>query len=906
MKKFFALLAGMLLTVSVFAAEPPAGTFQWNIAVPFSVDYQQSVTLGLTSSTVSNFNVTFQLMDASMSQYVQINGNVLTVLKHYPGTVTEGASGCVSDEGHIRIKAVVTGMAEYDDTELETYMTTNKISPNLQWNCTIGDMTLGSTQTLSAIHQNTDNPNLMVYYDAIDDESWPSSKVSIDNSTGVMTAVGRGSNIYVVAIIDSTDNFKPDTLYYLDSENIVKFNVTKGYRSISWDNTDLSNLDNMMPDVDIVLSYPMNTDAFEVTSSDESIATITADGKLHILKAGVVTLSAKVYATDDYFEATSDTTISISAVATTIAWEQNVVNGIESSGFITATLKDYSLNNFCSSNYKDGVRYIFSSSDPSVADISQDSLLTCYKMGTFELTAYAVSDGGQSRTISTNLTVNRGKMRFISNGKWNDSICWLRPDLVPNLIDFTVDILADCELPKGVAAECHDMTIYANGSLKLRPGAELWVMDSLQNLSEEQYFQLMADSVEQSHVYFRTGEPRARVQRYMRVSLGDGMDTVWSYNGVPVKEMTLRNRRDMHVKSWDETMNQEDCWVDETAQMIVPVEGWKGYMMTDREDTVYNFEGNIMTGNHEYYLTYTRGNHESVGKNFITNSYAAPIHVSALDFKETESQVFFNRGGQWVVSPKYTAYAVGNPTVIETSESVFLRAERFGATVNVDYAKAVWGEDLVEEDFNVLKIAVKGVKYTDTLSLVISDKCSADYDDGYDGTKWFGSEKMPQLFVVNEWGRASVNADSQLAGQKIGFKAGNEGEAYTLTFDTEGLSGYDKLYLYDMKNQNFVDIMAGESYQFVGSEISDMNRFTLMCEKGDEGADKDGKNILVVGDQVLLIGFEDVNTPVRVLTPSGQLVCEFQSADGPWFELPGLVPGIYLINAGKCTRKFVR
>ena len=186
--------------------------------------------------------------------------------------------------------------------------------------------------------------------DAIDDESWPSSKVSIDNSTGVMTAVGRGSNIYVVAIIDSTENFKSDTLYYLDSENIVKFNVTKGYRSISWDNTDLSNLDNMMPDVDIVLSYPMNSDAFEVTSSDESIATITAEGKLHILKAGVVTLSAKVYATDDYFEATNDTTISISAVATTIAWEQNVVNGIESSGFITATLKDYSLNNFCSSN----------------------------------------------------------------------------------------------------------------------------------------------------------------------------------------------------------------------------------------------------------------------------------------------------------------------------------------------------------------------------------------------------------------------------------------------------------------------------------------------------------------------------------------------------------------------------
>lgn len=873
-----------------FAVLPPEGTFEWGMSVPFTVDYQDSITLNVMSATVNDFTVTYELADNGLAQYVEIVGNVLKVKKHYPGTCIDGSSGH-SEDHDIVIVANIGGMAEYDDTHLTATMQTRRILPRLRWNSQVTDMTYGSSQKLSVTHDNGDSA-VSIVYDSYDANSSPSFCVSIDNSTGVMTATKLGSGVNVKAIISQTDNYNADTVPYQTA-----INITRGYRDISWDSTDLSGLDNLTGKIKVDLRYGDQADAYTVESSNLNVASFQ-NGYICIHDTGTVKLTARVDGTDNYFDASEDTTIRIAAAMTTAEWEDDFIAGLESYDYISSTLKDYNLNYWCRSNYGDKAKYHFKSLNPDIATISNDTLLTCFKTGTLEIEAYATSKGGKSATIRRVVNVARGKMQFVKSGDWDDNTCWSRPDLKPNSSDHVVEILAKCRIKEGVEADCYRLTVFANGSLTLDPGAELVVEDSLINNSEEQYLNLGADNTSQSYLRFRYGEPRARIQRYLDMKIRNGEDTIWNYCGAPGKDVVMRN---LNLKKRIQWWN-DGKWENE-RQMLVNMDAWKGYRVADSIPALYDFDCKLLSGNHRYDLTY-RETHDDKGRwNFITNSYSAPIEISEMQFYGANSEVYFFNGERWVSSPKFLASVLGYPDRIEPGMGVFVRSRESGAHVDVDYENAVWNPMIHETDANVMKIAVRGIHSNDTVALVVNSGSSDAYDDGYDGEKWTDAELMPMIYVTNKWGKASVNVSGNIVGQKIGFKAGIGGENYTLSFDARQLSGFSQLYLFDLKTQAFVDVLAGEEYSFTGDILGDDERFTLMTERIDIQK-SNGRSIVVVGNRVLLVGFDGSNIPVRVMTMDGKIVYQFMSCEGPWVELPSLLSGVYIINAGKTSTKF--
>lgn len=898
-KVFITLMLTIAVAVKGFGIEPPDGTFSWGVQVPLQMDYLSSETLSVTSGTVAQFNVTYELEDPAMAQYIAINGNVVTVLRHYAGDSE-------LTQGRIYIKAVISGMSDYDDTELTTYIRTRKIVPAMQWNCTLGDMQCGSSVRLSATHGNTDRPDMEVTYSAADYVSNPSLNVSIDQASDMMTATNVGSGIYVIAKIDSTDNYKAASMAYLREDSIVRFNITKGHRGIRWDGTDFKSLTNLSKGIELHTQYLEESDTVWYSTSDQTIAEIVGGNYLKINGPGRVTVSALLKENDNYYESRSDTIIDIPVVGTIIYWDENAIKGVKQ--VITSTIENYNLNVFTKSNYTDGTRYHFSSSDTSVAKIFGDTLLTCYKMGSFELSAYATNSiGGRSTDISRNVDVNRGFMRFIKNGNWSDRNNWERSDLEPDKEDYSVEMLAKCTIPDGTTAGCHDLKIYTQGGLIVEPGGTLHVENCLENNAGEGQLILKADGRKQGAVFFRKGNPLAEVEIWMNVSAVDGNDTVWEYKGIPLDTTHLRNKNGKQkVYEYSESRSENNGWRN-ISSMMPQLKAWTAYRITDTLPACYSFVGRLNAGeNHRFELGHSDHNGQNAGMNMIVNSFSAPIDIRAIEFDGVEEELHYPTGLQWGTAPKYTASAIGSRSTMQPGDALFVKTGINGASVTMDYEQAMNGDLTCDEDFNVLKLAISGYKYSDTVALVTYENGSEAFENGYDGTKWLGPDSLPQIYVTTDWGRAAVNTDRSFVGQNIGVIAANDAEQYNITFDTKNLKGYDQLYLFDMRTQAYVDIIAGESYSFTTTRLGEDKRFTIMRDKITGKKDKDGHGFVVLGNRVLLVGFGTEHSLVRVMNLAGVVVYEFWSDEGPWIELPPLFNGIYIINSGQSYTKFYR
>lgn len=895
MKKLLTtMLLAMAATAIISAIQPPEGSFSWGVQVPLQIDYLSTETLSVTSATIPQFTVTYQLVDSSMARYVAVNGDVVTVLNNYTG-------GNEQTHNRIFIKAVISGMTEYEDTELVTYIETRKIYPTLQWNCTLVDMPCGSSVPLSVIHGNTDNPDIDISFTASDNVSTPSRCVSIDQTKNIMTATNVGTGIYVTANIDSSVNYKATSMAYLRNDSIVRFNVVRGHRTITWNASDFQNIDNFSGDIQLHVDYQDSGDEVTILSDNPLIAEVLPGNILRIHKAGTVRLSATVAGTENYFDATSDTTVNIPAQLPTVVWDEDVIRDMEQHKVITSTTCGYAMKVWVRSNYGDMAQYLFSipADEQDIATVIGDTALCCYSEGIIHLSVVAKAAGLTSQSITHVINVRTGMLEFVNEGNWNDVNCWSRSDLAKDIENYEVNIVNHCVISNGVDARCKALNIYANGSLTIEPQARLTVEGKLENFGSETSLYLKADKDGSAEVIMPAGNPRATVEMYIDHSI-NGSDTVWCSRGISLDNGTLRsNTGKLRVKSWN------DRWEKRSGSKI-QLAAFEGYLIADTLPKTYTVDGKLLTGDKTFSLHLSEGSHYYLGRNFLTNSYTAPVNISAIDFGDMSSELFYYVNGQYRTLPKFTAYCMGYGKWL-SGQSLFAKANSNNSRLAIDYQKCVMTES-DESLFNMLRISATSQSgKTDTLVLMDAPFCSEQYDDGYDGTKWEGDTCMPQLYATTSWGKAYVNVEQSIVAQRIGFKAAREGETYTLRFHTEGLdSTYSQLYLFDAKTQEFTDIIGGETYSFIGTSIYEDNRFTIMRDRVVPEKDKYGRCIMVLGDKVLLVGFESSDMPVRVITMDGKVVCEYNTKDGPWLQLPTLAPGFYFINAERCTTKFYK
>lgn len=547
---------------------------------------------------------------------------------------------------------------------------------------------------------------------------------------------------------------------------------------------------------------------------------------------------------------------------------------------------------------------------------------------------------------------------FQTNGNWNTDSNWNKNKLPGSTDD--VSIQATCSIPSGCVATCNSLEFYG-GSIEIDPNGTLVASGTINNTTVSK-LKIHADADHAGTVIFNnisacTGGvcengPYATVDMYIPTStLTDNnrlwKDYTWRYMGSPV-ESGSPSAVD-YIFQWSEADDGDgdkdgwnECWQQVTNNTIT---AWTGYAMGSTAAPIHTITGQLTNCDKEVSLAYGSKVHADRGNNLITNSYAAPIDISKMaesDFQGAEATIYFYNSGthaQWAGAAsgagfntgssagQFQCYPIksGGQTVgsdiagfIPSGQAFFVKTKSTEKTVTFRYntvASQASGKALAprkQEEFNVLGISVVGTdSLGDLLWLMENDNCSEKFDNGYDGVKMLGVEGTPQLYATTGFGRTAVNVDQTLTGQYIGFMAGKQGVHYTLYFNTDRLEGYESLYLYDTKENKYANIMKGESYTFTGLRSGEEKRFLIVGQRDEEEDEAvvrtgDEQRIEVVGNRALVMGFDGSDAEVRVVDMQGKVVCTWSMKEGPWFELPDLPGGVYVISVEKCQTKFVK
>ncbi len=240
-------------------------------------------------------------------------------------------------------------------------------------------------------------------------------------------------------------------------------------------------------------------------------------------------------------------------------------------------------------------------------------------------------------------------------------------------------------------------------------------------------------------------------------------------------------------------------------------------------------------------------------ENLLANSWMAPIYIMAMessDFVNAEATVYifnstsasaYESGG---FGGNYDSYTVNtSDAVIPAMQSFSVFTTGSGASVTLDYSKIVYEpavagtatpaanraprrERKTEDEANKLRIYVRTENgLGDMIYMWERSDFSDGFENGWDGRKMYGESYAPQLYAITPDGNMSVNCVPTYEGVQMGFRAGEDDQVYTFSFEYDDYA--EPLYLYDKDTEVYTRITADNSYLFMTTDNDDHARFSL-------------------------------------------------------------------------------
>ena len=554
-----------------------------------------------------------------------------------------------------------------------------------------------------------------------------------------------------------------------------------------------------------------------------------------------------------------------------------------------------------------------------------------------EIAHITISDGIYSKVVTITANVYRYNT-FFTEGEWRESDKWScgLPAENENVI-----IAANVTIPNGVTIKTQNVILNSNTSITIKPQGALQI-DTIDKASNSRII-IEANELNSGSFFFKNKKKvDATIQLYSKASseglsygvAGNFYDPKWQYIGIIAESIKYSDLNTDGVTNWmykwDETQNAVSCWSEKMNQNSY-LYAWKGYCIAQESALTYTYDGVLLNGDHTYELTYTKSpnSKDDLGNNLITNSYSGPIDIASLssgaNFHNAEATIYiYNTGsyaewreqaisnqtlgfnpGQTIAIPVNSISALGSeyPHTIPSSQAFFVAANEGGGQFVVKYEKNVYNptssnnqKRVVSEEnnrFNVLKIIVKSSTSNDRLYLLEHENGTPNFDNGYDAIKIFDNNG-PQIYAINESMNTSVNTDSTMINQYIGFVGDSENEEYTLTFDIDKLHSYNKLYLYDLITNQTVDILNNETYTFYYIPTENETRFLITGEKKEEDTTTAIETINSLGE----INLNDI---VYIYNANGHLIYNSKIHSINNFDY--LTNGIYIIVTSNKTFK---
>ena len=454
------------------------------------------------------------------------------------------------------------------------------------------------------------------------------------------------------------------------------------------------------------------------------------------------------------------------------------------------------------------------------------------------------------------------------NANWNNANNW-KPQSVPT-IDFDV-ILNKPVTVNVTTAQAKSVIINQKGDntgqLVVDAGQKLIVAGTIQKTTNgETYSATEANDIiinsDATHglgalvIGTHDGTNQATVN-FTTLSNGtsESDESVAQYVGTPFNDETniLHNWYNSWVYGIEHTGGIIGWERVNEGQGMTP---FKGYCVFSADGTHHNYwqQGTLVASVNQTIsgLNWQSGSGtaNANNENLLANSWMAPIKISAMeasDFTNTEATIYiFNStsaSAYTSLASNYSSYTAGTAgeDIIPSMQSfsVFTNASG-GSSVALDYNKIVYQPALsgtvpgpnkaplreAAEEANKIRLFVHAESgYGDLLYMWERSDFSEAFENGWDGHKLFGESVAPQLFALSPDGNLAINCIPTFEGVQMGFKAGEQDNSYTFTFEYSDEA--QPLYLLDIQTNIYTQITSATSYSFTTTDTEVHNRFVL-------------------------------------------------------------------------------
>ncbi len=310
----------------------------------------------------------------TVQNYTSSNPNVVTV----------------DNEGKVTIVGVGTAVITATTAENDYYL-----SGTVTYNVEIkakeaAGLSFGVTEPVTATYgdgNNFDEPELTFPAGlTVTYSCEPETVATVDSATGEVTIIGAGTAT-VTATTEGDESHNGGSASY--TINVAKAEATLSFAKNSIEATYGG---------EVPANALTNEAGLTVTyeSSDETIATVDNEGKVTIVKAGEVTITATGAANDNYNEATARYTLTIAKAEATMSFAPNAFTIVEGQEFTAPTLTNEA-----------GLAVTYSSSNEAVATVDTNSgEVTIVGVGSTTITATgAENDNYKGATATYTITI---------------------------------------------------------------------------------------------------------------------------------------------------------------------------------------------------------------------------------------------------------------------------------------------------------------------------------------------------------------------------------------------------------------------------------------------------------------------------------------------------------------------
>jgi len=369
-------------------------------------------------------------------------------------------------------------------------------------------------------------------------------------------------------------------------------------------------------------------------------------------------------------------------------------------------------------------------------------------------------------------------------------------------------------------------------------------------LSTEKASSLVIESEETKagSLIFMEGDAQATIQRTVKKGR-------WNMIAPPTEGNTGHtlydtNADDSWLLSFDEskgTENQQGLGWEYITDLDKPLLLGQGFNYWPDVDETITYTGTIRAKNLHKILDYTD---ETLGFNLIGNPYTSAIvwnsDKSNWNLKNVEATIWIWNGKTYLTSPQKLS-----DNIIPMGQGFFVRTnnDKGGKPfINIKQkAKVHSQQDFhknapIKETYNYLALSIQNNDAQDEVYIYFDEEGTNDFDDGYDASKMFGDEDVPQLYIKEgdrnqTYDFLRVLYQDETRTISLAYQAGADGEQI-LSADFSSFKGIEVM-LEDLQTGRKQDLKENNTYSFIGSKGDAPERFLLEFKELASAIDDD-------------------------------------------------------------------